>query len=525
MKNCKRLISPFGSARAIVLLLMLSVALVLITACTDASADSAATPRSIARSGVTDDPTATPTELPATAVPTVADTIAAPTPTPVSLPTVDSETSSASPTATQPVEPDTTPTVTPIPSPTPTSVPQERHILPEFVESETALTPVPPFQVPANTTNILLIGKDSADYGDGGGNTDTLIIVSVNNESKTASMMSIPRDLYVQIPGGKMQRINTAAYSSIGRLKDTILYNLGIEIHYYALIDFYGFQDIIDTLGGITVINSCPLTDWRIKSPELDIEDEDNWEQFTLDAGVNVMDGDLALWYARSRKSTSDFDRGRRQQQILRAILDQGIDAGLIREVPKLYGIYRETVETDLDIGRILQLATMAPGIRENGIQSIYLAGDNVIPFRTEEGYAVQLVNWDVMQNTLQRLYLPPALSRVNRVPITVEIINASGDPVLPILTAENLRWHGFTPIISPVELSPVTETRMVYFAPNLKGSYDWLISWIMDMHESEIELDAETIGETNYRIILGTDYDPCRPEIFAPQPYITANE
>lgn len=520
MKNCNQFLSLSHMAKLLTLLVSLGFVLALITACTDASADIATTPRSIARSGIVDEPTATPTEA---TQPTDTNTPA--TPTPVSLPTATEALPALSPTATPISDPDATPTDTPIPSPTPTIVPQERHILPEYVESETALTPVPPFDVPANTTNILLIGKDSADYGNGGGNTDTLIIVSINDERKTASMMSVPRDLYVQIPGGNMQRINTAAYSSIGRLKDTILYNLGIEIHYYAQIDFYGFQDIIDTLGGITVINSCPLTDWRIKSPELDIEDEENWEQFTLDAGVNVMDGDLALWYARSRKSTSDFDRGRRQQQILRAILDQGVDAGLIREVPKLYGIYRDTVETDLDIGRILQLAASASSIRENGIQSIYLAGDNVIPTRTEEDYAVQLVNWEVMQDTLQRLYLPPALSRVNRTPITVEIINASGDPVLPILTAENLRWHGFVPIISPVELSPIAETRIVYFAPNPKGSYDWLITWIMDTQSAEIELDPETIGETNYRIILGTDYDPCRPEIFAPQPYITANE
>lgn len=397
-------------------------------------------------------------------------------------------------------------------------------MLPQY-EIEGKLTPVPPLDVPSRTTNILLLGQDSADFGDGGLNTDTLIILSINHELKTASMMSLPRDLYVQIPSGNMRRINTAIYGGVQTLKNTILYNLGIEIHYYAKVDFYAFQDIIDAIGGITVINSCALTDWRLKSPELDIEDEDNWEQYTLDAGVHVMDGDLALWYARSRKSTSDFDRGRRQQQILRAMLDQSVEAGLIRQAPEFWSIFQERVETDLDIGRILQLAALAPSVRDNGIQSIYLAGDNVTGAQTEDGYQVQLVNWDVMQNTLQRLYLPPALNRSTRPPITVEVINASGDPVLPILTVENLRWHGFVPIISDVQLSEREDTHITYFGDNFKGSYNWLLSWIMDQRESQLNLDGSTGNQYDYRIILGTDYDPCRPELFAPQPYLTATQ
>jgi hypothetical protein len=180
-------------------------------------------------------------------------------------------------------------------------------------------------------------------------------------------------------------------------------------------------------------------------------------------------------------------------------------------------------VETDLDIGRILQLATIAPSVRENGVQSIYLAGENVTAAQTEEGYQVQLLNPEAVAKTLQHFYEPPALSRATRAPITVEILNASGDPLMPILTMENLRWHGFVPTISPVTLSKSDKTTVTYYADNLKSSYDWLISWVMAQEDEQVILNSETTSDYDYRIVLGSDYDPCRPELYAPKPFLAA--
>ena len=93
---------------------------------------------------------------------------------------------------------------------------------------------------------------------------------------------------------------------------DTLLYNFGIEVDRYMLVDFGQFEEIVDTLGGLEVPVVCPYTDYRLKSPDLDPEKEESWGLYTVPAGVAEMDGELALWYARSRLKSNDFDRNRR---------------------------------------------------------------------------------------------------------------------------------------------------------------------------------------------------------------------
>ncbi|CAG0995700.1 partial Regulatory protein MsrR, partial [Gammaproteobacteria bacterium] len=122
--------------------------------------------------------------------------------------------------------------------------------------------------------NFLLLGKDSEsiDQADGVYRTDTMIIVSVNMTTQTVSMLSLPRDLLVYIPDWGMQRLNLAwgrgeavgwTDGGFGLLRQTILYNFGIRIHYFAMIDFSGFKQVIDTLGGVTVAVDCAIQDYK----------------------------------------------------------------------------------------------------------------------------------------------------------------------------------------------------------------------------------------------------------------------
>ena len=420
-------------------------------------------------------------------------------------------------------------TATPQPTATPTSVPQLNptpalNITGSMREGvptpPTAIpSPVPVFDLPPGTTNILLLGKDqNADGSDA--RTDTMIIVSINREAQTASMISLPRDLYVYMPNRIMGRLNTAVnLGGVDLLEQTILYNFGIPIHYHAQVDFDGFKRIVDLLGGVTMAVSCPLQDWRLISPELDPTLEENWEQFRLEAGIHQMDGDLALWFARSRLTTNDFDRGRRQQQLLQAMLNQSIDLGLVAKAPELWSTFREVVETDMDIGRILQLASMASSVRDNGVQHLYLAGKMQAWTVPDTGAAVQLPIWEgdnMMYDTFRRLLLPPALNRANRAPITVEIINASQYPAQGLLAADNLAWYGFVPVMGETR-EPQATSEMTYFGDNFKGSYDWLFAWVMGMPRDNIQLSGAE-SATNYRVVIGNDYNPCRPAFLAPQ-------
>ena len=449
-----------------------------------------------------------------------ADTTAVFTPTPNPNKTADANATSA------PGE-TAVPTKALNPTETPTSLPQFNPVLtvtePEIGEGLSAPgtavpTPVATFEVPLDTTNVLLLGND------GGTNTDTMIIVAVNRTGPTASILSLPRDLYVYQPGRTMDRLNTAvARGGIDLLKQTILYNFGIPIHYYARVDFEGFKEIVDIMDGVDIAVSCRLEDWRLKSPDLNPELEDNWEIFTLEPGLHTMDGDMALWYARSRLTTSDFDRGRRQQQLLRAMFTQGVDLGLVTEFPKLWNTYKDYVETDMDIGRLLQLASLAPAIRENGIQHLYLA-NRTQPWITPGGAQVQLPIWEgqnAMAETFSRLYLPPALNMAEQPPIEVEIVNATSNPDLVWLAADNLSWFGFTPIIGDDAANTTANTLLRYYKPNFKGSYDWLISWVFDIRQSQIELVDDDDFAYDYQVILGEDYDPCRPQLNAPQAFL----
>lgn len=511
-----RLILP---GRALALLLLTLLAAGGLAACGAAGAVAEVTPFPT----VTDAPTdaATPTRE-ATAAPTE-------TPTPgVS----DTPAAEGTPDGTPTPEPTATPapTDTPEPTATPTSLPQIEptaalNITGSMREGvptpPTAIpSPVPIFEMPEGTTNILLLGKDVNIDGTGDARTDTMIVVSVNREAQTASMISLPRDLYVYMPNRIMGRLNTAvSLGGVELLEQTILYNFGIPIHYHAQVDFDGFKRIVDLLGGVTMAVSCPLEDWRLLSPELDPTLEENWGRFKLEAGIHQMDGDLALWYARSRLTTTDFDRGRRQQQLLQAMLNQSVDLGLIAKAPELYATFSDVVETNMDIGRILQLASMAPAVRDNGVQHLYLAGKMQAWTVPDSGAAVQLPIWEgdnMMRDTFRRLFLPPALNRADRAPITVEIINASQYPAQGLLAADNLAWYGFVPVITETR-DPQPTTEMTYYGDNFKGSYDWLFAWVMGKPQGAIQLSGEA-SDANYRVVIGDDYNPCRPAFEAPQ-------
>jgi LCP family protein required for cell wall assembly len=167
--------------------------------------------------------------------------------------------------------------------------------------------------------NILLLGSDQRP-NDPSYRTDTLIVVSVNRTTNTVNLLSIPRDLYLYIPGYGMDRINTASIRGdiarwqgrgAGLIAYTVQYNLGIRIDRYARVNFDGFKQIVDALGGIDVAVDCPLTDYRLASPKLDPNNLSSYQRFTLPIGYHHMDGSLALWFARSRETTSDFDRNR----------------------------------------------------------------------------------------------------------------------------------------------------------------------------------------------------------------------
>ncbi len=215
--------------------------------------------------------------------------------------------------------------------------------------------PMDPICFADGVVNIVLLGSDQRPY-EAGHRTDTIMIVSLNPQARTVTLLSIPRDLYVYIPGWRVDRINVAdARGGPELVEQTILYNLGIRIDHWVRVNFGGFVSAIDSLGGIDVQVTRYLHD----------KCGDRW--YTFSAGTTVhMDGWTALCYVRMRKATGDFDRLRRQQEVVQAIFDRVVSLDGLSRVPELYAQFSRLVETDVTLDTLLPLVPLAVSVSGN---------------------------------------------------------------------------------------------------------------------------------------------------------------
>jgi LCP family protein required for cell wall assembly len=234
---------------------------------------------------------------------------------------------------------------------------------------------------PKDQVNILLLGSDQRP-NDGGFRTDTIQLLTVNPQEGTVKLTAFPRDLYVYIPGYTMQRINTAmGWGGFEALANTMEYNFGVKPEYYVLINFWSFKDVIDSIGGITISIGRDLCDQR---------DAFGW--YCVSQGTMWMDGESALWYVRSRYSTSDLDRGRRQQEVLDAIFDKLMSLDSLQRAPELYEIYKHNVTTNLDLDFITSLIPLAYHLADSHQVERYAIGAGQVYNWTNTSAAMVLV-------------------------------------------------------------------------------------------------------------------------------------
>jgi hypothetical protein len=161
------------------------------------------------------------------------------------------------------------------------------------------------------------------------------------------------------------------------------------------------------------------------------------------------MDGDLALWYARSRQKSSDFDRGRRQQEVLRAIFTQALQAGTLTRIPELYNNVKDSVETDLGLGDLLQLALYAPKMTNADIRSYYIRPPYVSSWITSGGAYVLSPNQGLLTQLLTEA-LSPSTRTVERQTVSIEVMNGTSIPGYETLASTRLNYAGFETRIIP---------------------------------------------------------------------------
>ena len=367
------------------------------------------------------------------------------------------------------------------------------------------------------TVNFLLIGSDRRSTA-GSTRTDTMVIAILRPNEGQVSLISIPRDLWVSIPGYENNRVNTAYQLGIssgypgggpGLLKDTILHNLGIRIDHTAMVDFSGFSQIVDTLGGVDVPVSCAYTDWRLIDPSFDPFNENNWHLYTTGPGMIHMDGDLALWYARSRQKSSDFDRGRRQQEVLRALFTQALQAGTLARIPDLYNDLQSTVETDLGLTDLLQLAVYAPKMTNADIRSYYIRPPLVSSWITDGGAYVLLPNEAQLQQMLTEA-LSPSTKTIEKQSVIIDVMNGTSVAGYEALATSRLNYAGYETHIVPSDRQDYAYSVLIDKTVLQDSSISNPILDVMGMLQGNIISSPDPNSTAHYLLILGYDYEPC---------------
>lgn len=242
-------------------------------------------------------------------------------------------------------------------------------------------------------TNILLLGQGDADH-DGIDLTDSIMVASIDaSHTNSVSIVSLPRDLYL-LKTEKMGkgRVNSlyrdyksylrgrgmsatdAAQEAMKELAAELGRNMGVEIHHTVKVDFAGFVKTVDELDGIEIDVPEAIVDTEYPDGEW------GYETFSIDAGLQKMDGETALKYVRSRHSSSDFDRSARQQQVLKALADKAEQSGVLRDPVKITGLYRilsEHLNTTMGTRELIGLAEVARTIDRSRLIAMQLNDRN----------------------------------------------------------------------------------------------------------------------------------------------------
>jgi len=285
-------------------------------------------------------------------------------------------------------DPTPTPALTPEASPTPAATPQ-----PTMPVAHSQPATIPAFL--EQTENILVLGTDQR--GDGQAwRTDTIMVVAVDHPNRRVGIVSIPRDLWVAIPGYGMGRINQADYLGEARkvpgggpalTGKLIRETLGIPTQHWVRLKYNGLPRLVDTLGGVTVHLDCPLYE-RTPHPTT----PNRFVDWSLPAGDVTLDGATAKKFATYRYVTNDSGRARRQQQLIWAMRERALQLDMVPKLPELWGALSDVFSTDLNLLDILRLAQMGASLQPGEVHSLVVGMQVMGNYITPNGAWVLVV-------------------------------------------------------------------------------------------------------------------------------------
>jgi anionic cell wall polymer biosynthesis LytR-Cps2A-Psr (LCP) family protein/uncharacterized protein YraI len=396
-------------------------------------------------------------------------------------------------------------------------------------QDETPPPEVPPVVLPEGTLNIALLGVDKRPTRSFA-NTDVIIIASINPDTPSVVLLSIPRDTLVYIPGHDVSKVNTAfALGGPDLFKDTIRHNFGLHIDYYAMVNFQAVVNAVEVLGGIEVVATCPLHHVFPRDPYYmggevlaadwtDTFTGEVWKRgtriptLTIDIpkpGVYALDGLQALAYIRARKGVpgGDVDRGRREQRVARALFSRAKQVDILPRIPALFEQFQENVQTDLPLETILYFASIADRFNNAIIRSRFLDWGGANGAVGVSG-PLALPDPADRQGYVQRI-LSVALNQRPNDGIPIEVWNGTADPGFGTAAADRLAELGFRIVDVRAADAIVERTVLHDYTTTKKGSATALLLRTFDLPKSAVAAEPRKDGP-RYRIVVGPDFNTC---------------
>lgn len=419
--------------------------------------------------------------------------------------------------------------------------PQEQPALIPFLAPRPTPQPVP------RRINILVMGIDQRRGEKGPCRTDTMILVSVDPVRKQVGMLSIPRDLYVTIPGYGENRINMANFigdrdkypgGGPALAKRTLEYNYGVRVDYYVRVNFDGFERVIDTIGGVDILVEKEIRDDTFP------DDNYGYDPLYIPAGLIHMDGKLALKYARTRHGDSDIYRARRQQQVILAVKDKitqkNLAPSLLLKLPELMRTFSDSVETDMPVDQAIQLAQMAMEWDLSNVEMAVIDDSMTVRHITETGADVLLPLNDRVRALMDRMFgegemptpaapvatpqeIDQALQearlqaeaqsrqaalqqRLAAEGARIVVLNGTGQPDLASQVAEYLKGFGFHVVaFGDADRSDYAQTVLVDYTGK-----EFTVSQLVGLFQvrpENVRRGPVPMDDTDVRLIVGADF------------------
>lgn len=372
--------------------------------------------------------------------------------------------------------------------------------------------------------NILLLGVDLRCDEEGPTHSDTIIVATIDPVSQSAALLSLPRDLWVEIPNFGANRINQAYFlgqayelpgGGAGLAVETVEAFLGIPIDYYLAVDFKAFVDFVDMMDGVVI--DVPE---RIEDPNY----PDNcygYDPFTIDAGQQRLDGATALKYARTRVTFGgDVDRAGRQQQVILAVRDQATQLNtlpqLLFNAPQLWQSFQDNVDTDLKLDEALQLANLVRNIPRDSIHNRVLDYNYVYNDTTFDGQQVLVPLRDEVRLLRDELFAPPAVPTpvIEALPTVITVEDArvavfNGTPTFGLAADTQqylLRQNVTVTEVGNADSSTYSTTQIIDYGSH-PGTVQYLVR-LMNIPPLNVSTGTNPAGDFDVLVILGEDWE-----------------